>query len=279
MSQSNHSSSSSEDYDSAISSYLVETTVYELSRMMMQPNIVQIAQRTFAEAPTPLTYLRYYQHLSQTISNLRLDLERHRREQQAIYDILFENQHFHVAISPIILEYRRQRNQTINTPVTSPTEPPVNLPEEQPIHVPTTPDFPQTVPILPISVPIIETTRASSPLLSSPFEPRQGTRNEPIDVDRLPSTPLSLHIAQLHRTRSTPASGYCDHCRRTGHATTNCVWTGVIICDYCKEVGHQRSTCTELRRDVLHYNAEYQFCVVCGEPGHSVRNCQTLHQF
>ena len=70
MSQSNHSSSSSENYQSADSSYLVETTVYELSQMMMQPNIVQITQRVFAKAQTPLTYLRYYQHLSQTINNL-----------------------------------------------------------------------------------------------------------------------------------------------------------------------------------------------------------------
>ena len=77
MSQSNHSSpsSSSEEYQTADSSYLVETTVYKLSRMMIQPNIVQIVQHVFAEAQTPLTYLHYYQHLSQTISNLRLDLD------------------------------------------------------------------------------------------------------------------------------------------------------------------------------------------------------------
>ena len=109
MSQStNHSSpsSSSDEYQTADSSYLVETTIYELSRMMMQLNMGQIIQHIFAKAQTPLTYMRYYQHLSQTISNLRLDLERHRREHEAIYNILFENRHFHTAISPIILEYR-----------------------------------------------------------------------------------------------------------------------------------------------------------------------------
>ena len=51
MSQSNHSSpsSSSEEYQTADSSYLVETTVYKLSQMMIQPNIVQIVQHVFAE--------------------------------------------------------------------------------------------------------------------------------------------------------------------------------------------------------------------------------------
>ena len=159
----------------------------------------------------------------------------------------------------------------------SPTVPLHNLPEEQHIHIPTTPDSPQTVPILPIYVPTIEIARTPSPPLTSPFEPHQGTHEEPIDIDRLLSTNLFLHIAQLHRTRSMPESGYCDNCQRTSHTTTDCIWTGMIICDYCKEIGHQRNTCIELRQDICHYNLEYQFCVVCGEPRHTINICNALH--
>ena len=65
---------------------------------------------------------------------------------------------------------------------------------------------------VPIYIPTIEIARTPSPPLTSPFEPHQGTHEEPIDIDRLPSTNLFLHIAQLHRTRSMPESGYCDHC-------------------------------------------------------------------
>ena len=65
MSQStNHSSpsSSSDEYQTTDSSYLVETNIYELSCMMMQPNMVRIDQHIFAKAQTLLTYMCYYQH-------------------------------------------------------------------------------------------------------------------------------------------------------------------------------------------------------------------------
>jgi hypothetical protein len=304
----NESQSSS---PSPVSEYIVETNPLEFSRLIRRSDILHMIRLSFAEAPQPLALLRYYHFLSEGIECLQSDLNKYRKERDAIFNLLNENRNYQVAISPIITEYRRRRqraNQAMETPLTSPIVPPPDLPANHPLQ-PSPPNSPQTVQILPIdetslpsneleqlvtaylteNPPDNESTDNSSTSFKSiepdqgtqehPIDVDQGTQEQPIDVDLLPATTIPHHIARLHRTRSMPHSSFCNHCQRTGHDVTNCIWTGSLLCDYCREIGHTRMNCGELRRDIRIYNSKYHYCTICNASGHTTVRCATLLPF
>ena len=178
----------------------------------------RIIQLTFAETPQSLTFMHHYHFLSEGIERLQSDLNRHREEQNAIFDIMNGNKSYQIAISPIITEYshmRQRRNWAMETPMTSLTAPPSDLPADHPLQ-PSPSDSPQTLQILPIATTpsppnelkqlvtayLIEhppnandnesTDNFPSPSFKS-FEPDQGTQENPIDVNILPATHSSVH--------------------------------------------------------------------------------------
>ena len=202
---------------------IVETNPHEFSHLIQEPEMRHLIQLRFAQAPQSLTFMRHYHFLSDGIRRLQSNLNRHRGEQNAIFDIMNENRTYQIAISLIITEYhrmRQRRNQAMETPMTSLTAPPSDLPPDHPLQ-PSPSDSPQTVQILPIATtpsPSNEleqlvtayltehppdaddnesTNNSPSPSFKS-FEPEQGTQENPIDVDLLPATVVPQYIARLH---------------------------------------------------------------------------------
>ena len=86
---------------------IVETNPHEFSRLIQEPEMRHLIQLRFAQAPQSLTFMRHYHFLSDGIGRLQSDLNRHREEQNAIFDIMNENRTYQIAISPIITEYHR----------------------------------------------------------------------------------------------------------------------------------------------------------------------------
>ena len=190
---------------------IVKKNPHEFSCLIQEPEMHHLIQLKFTQAPQSLTFMRHYHFLSKGIKHLQSDLNRHRGEQNAIFNIMNGNRSYQIAISPIITEYRRmrqRRNQAMETPMTSPTAPPSDLPPDHPLQ-PSPSDLPQTIQILPIATtpsPFNEleqlvtaylikhppdinnnesTDNSPSPSFKS-FEPEQGTRENPIDVDLPP---------------------------------------------------------------------------------------------
>ena len=62
-----------------------------------------------------------------------------------------------------------------------------------------------------------------------------GTRDNPIDVDRLLEQSPSPHRIPVYlppQTRSAPVTAPCTMCHRHGHTSTQCIWYGPGICSY-----------------------------------------------
>ena len=76
-----------------------------------------------------------------------------------------------------------------------------------------------------------------------------GMQENPIDIDRLPSkkqqdTP-SPTIRILYQTRLGPSRYTCLRCKRSGHTSQECIWSGPIICQQCGKSGHMKKDCKE----------------------------------
>ena len=66
----------------------------ELSHLLVNPNMLYLVARKFASHPTSTATLRHYCFLSLSTDRLKLDLERHRLKQQAIFTYLMESRTF-----------------------------------------------------------------------------------------------------------------------------------------------------------------------------------------
>ena len=139
-----------------------------------------------------------------------------------------------------------------------------------------------------------QTSAASSPLTvkihlpESPTNPESstalfhtaikpiGSQSNPIDVDLIP-TQLVNFDSGLRRSRSDPSSLLiCRTCTHNGHTRKTCLWDGAIVCPYCMEVGHGKKNCPAIRRDMAQYDPARNFCMLCGQPGHTLVQCGSL---
>ena len=291
-----------------------ETSPFELSRMILQPETPEILVAAFPEQPALISDLRQYYFVSTGIEHLRSELERHRVERVNLYRHMMRNEDFQQAIFPILTEFRsRQREPDrwthvaethvpIDSPILSPTSPPTDA---SPIEAPLSPttDSPRTIPIL--ESPELSINERSSSGSDSPNSfhtaSEAGSAENPINVDNLPElisgssrvdTPHPDHsiLFRPHpnhptiRPRSELANRNCGMCIRLGHDSTLCRWDPVerrfdypITCEYCKQRGHVREDCSSLKRDLARYNPKFQFCIVCNEQGHNIDRCALLH--
>ena len=103
-----------------------------------------------------------------------------------------------------------------------------------------------------------------------------GSQSNPIDVDLIP-TQLVNFDSGLRRSRSDPSSFLiCRTCTRNGHSCKTCLWDVAIICPYCMEVGHGRKNCPAIRHGMAQYDPTRNFCMLCGQPGHTLVQCRSL---
>ena len=112
-----------------------------------------------------------------------------------------------------------------------------------------------------------------------------GSRSNPIDVDLIPADVdlIPRHLTRLdfgmRRSRSNPNphSLQCQTCTRSGHDNTTCIWDGPLVCGYCMEIGHGKKDCHNLRREQAMYSPSMNFCMFCGQGGHTHTRCALLH--
>jgi hypothetical protein len=80
----------------------------ELSHLITEPDSLHSIAREFASKPTSTAILRHYKFLSQSITQLEEELERHQMEREVVYTHLFNNQSFQARIRPIVNEYQQR---------------------------------------------------------------------------------------------------------------------------------------------------------------------------
>jgi hypothetical protein len=206
-----------------------------------------------------------------------------------MYDMLIERRLFQEAAFPIVQEYRRrqQRQQQQHSPLPpSPLSRPSGF-----INTRYECSSPSTSPALSVNIASASPEHSNTDnsiedpptTFHTPINEEEGTQDRPIDVDTFVLThtihlPRQTLVQQFttRRTRSIDSPTHCDMCGHFGHLACNCIWNGPIICDYCREVGHLRNNCPENRRDIAAYNPQYQFCLVCNQPGHTLDRCFAL---
>ena len=103
-----------------------------------------------------------------------------------------------------------------------------------------------------------------------------GLQLNPIDMDLIP-TQLVNFDSGLRRSRSNPSSFlHCQTCTNSRHTHKTCLWRGAIVCSYCMEVSHGNKNCPAIRRDMAWYDPTRNFCMLCGQPGHTLVQCGSL---
>jgi hypothetical protein len=100
------SSSSSNDSCSVPSSI---PSPQEFSHLITESDSLHSSACIFTSKPTSTTILRCPKFLSQSISQLEEELERHRMKWKVIHNHLFNNRSFQTRIRPIVNDYRQKR--------------------------------------------------------------------------------------------------------------------------------------------------------------------------
>jgi uncharacterized protein (UPF0335 family) len=220
--------------------------------------------------------------LAQTIERLETEVDRQRTEYNDVFEFATQHQHFRRHLRPVLRNFRRRSRNPYPQTTTSPSlrsdrSSEESLPVLFPIDNP-----PQTVEIHSLnpnnnenSSPSPETTSLSFQTANEGPLGSLGSPSNPINVDLIPDHLVRLNTG-MRRSRSNIAPLYCQTCRRHGHTATTCIWHGPIVCGYCMEIGHGRNGCSALRRDVARYNPSHNFCMLCGQPGHTLVQCRAL---
>ena len=98
-------SSTTSNNSSTASSSII--SLHKFSHLITEPEMTRSLARAFASRPTSTAILRYYFFLSRSIVRLEQDLERHRHEQNTLFDHLFKSRRFLMKVEPIIQRYRQ----------------------------------------------------------------------------------------------------------------------------------------------------------------------------
>jgi hypothetical protein len=272
---------------------LLNTTATELSFLIVQPEMPATLSAAFDNQQTTLALLREYCFIATGIGHLRVEIIRHRAERDSLFRTLMTNRNFQETILPILSLFRQQQENEHLPPYDTPSPESAQSIDETLTSISETsesesentqlPDdsSPRTVEVHPhISdneslSPAPETTLLSFHTANERPLGSLGSSSNPIDVDLIPDHLVRLNTG-MRRSRSTLAPLYCQTCRRHGHTATSCIWYGPIVCGYCMEVGHGRNGCSTLRRDIAVYNPDHNFCMLCGQPGHTLVQCGAL---
>ena len=249
--------------------------------------------------------IRMFASLTNQIQQLDRYVTNLRTERHEVYQYGICNQHFEQIVTQFVRLYReRQADPYLLTPPT-PYQTAQTTPSNSP--PPQSESSPRSVVIHPEEASAIQENPSendpsshSSPrsidvqpeeavttLYHTVDENEPGSPTNPIDMDLFLQrareerqrfdTPHPI-VGILHRrVLSAPDLNYCTICTRTGHLPNQCIHWGVIVCDYCNEVNHHLANqCPEWRRNVLRSNPRFQYCILCGQTGHTLDGCAIL---
>ena len=126
------------------------------------PEMIEHIHAVFSDDPIGSMLIRYYQHISLSITQMVDILDRHYKERNNLFQYAIKNPGFHQGIQPVIRDYRRRRWELpspyqcplsrIHTPSDeSSYDPPTDLNNEPPtdLNNEPPPSDTQSIPILP----------------------------------------------------------------------------------------------------------------------------------
>lgn len=201
--------------------------------------MVEILNALYDNDYTSSALLRHYGWVTNTITRLEEEIERHREELHENHEYMMGNPRFQATIQPVVMTFRRKTRKTRPLPYQRPpTDPSTSSTRRR------SPPFPIVNDPLkrsPTPFPIVEQiSRPPSPRLSSSTEsllsyytaPEEslGTRKDnPINVDEIEDGTLTIcsrcySIGHLREDCDTPMRSF-DHCEI-------CAWTKQEICDH-----------------------------------------------
>ena len=162
--------------------YPLDLFAPELSDIVMDPEMIGPIHDAFANDPTGSILIRYYQHISLSITRMIDTLDHHYEDRNNVFQFAITNPGFHQGIQPVLREYRRMRRRSsspyqrpqsrIRTPSNDLSyEPPTDVNDQPP------PSDTQSIPILP------EPSDTSSSSYVTALEDESGpptTQDDPI---------------------------------------------------------------------------------------------------
>ena len=261
---------------------LLNTSPIEISFLLDQPEMPATLAAAFSDQPTTLNLLREYAFITIGINDHLNEISRHRSERKALFDTLMTSQLFQETMYPYLNNFRDLRDaETLplyDTPSPNPTTTLSYTVETSELDQTSTASSPLTVEIHLPEFPtnhVLSNPKSSTASFHTANEPIESQSN-PIDVDLIP-TQLVNFDSGLHQSRSDPSSLlHCRMCTRNGHTCKTCLWDGAIVCSYCMEVGHGNKNCPAIRCDMAWYDLTRNFCMLCGQPGHTLVQCGSL---
>jgi hypothetical protein len=125
---------------------------HEFARMLTESDMPEHLATAFEDEPVATVALRYLHFMAIRTNELERMLEKHRREQESIFERLYSRRHFRRRIEPMVAAYRQQNTRgtryhpyshspsRISTPSDDDSEEPPSSDEEirlmRPIHDP-----------------------------------------------------------------------------------------------------------------------------------------------
>ena len=98
---------------------IMQLTSIDFSDMILYTDYHQRFANAFRDDPSMTIGLRYFTFLSETIVQLKEELQRTTIEQQDIFGRMIRNRRFQKRITPIVADYRRQYRMRNERPPTS----------------------------------------------------------------------------------------------------------------------------------------------------------------
>lgn len=258
-------------------------TASEIRQLLLDP---VAAERTIQEVEEPIdaVFINSLNLITRTIHRLEMEIEQQEREFELIFNYASISQSFRQHLAPILWDFRRRNPNPYPSTSTSPSlrsnhSSKESLPALFPLD-----DPPRTVEIHsePTDEPAPSNLGNSTTFhtANEPAEP-SGSLSNPIDVDEIPTHLIPAQLANLNsgmcRSRSNPhAFPRCRMCVRSGHTNDDCLWKGAIVCSYCMEIGHGNRNCPAIHHDMARYDSTLNFCMLCGQPGHTLVQCGSL---
>ena len=88
--------------------YPLDLFTPELLDLVSDPGMIEHIHAAFSDDPIKLMLIRYYQHISLSITRMVDILDRHYEERNDLFQYAITNPGFYQGIQPVIRDYRRR---------------------------------------------------------------------------------------------------------------------------------------------------------------------------
>jgi hypothetical protein len=193
----------------------------ELSTILFDHSMVELITNVFSDEPRTVDQLRYYSYISQNITRLEAELDRHRQEREELFDHILRDEATEDTMRPIVRTYRRRTRRSGFCPYTH--QPLAN----EIIRTPT--PFPPATSSSRSSRNPSQSSSSDDSSSSSPSPYMQpGSSEYPINVDANPQPdihldPITMKKPYVRSDEDAPRfKPTCARCGQFGHEKPDC---------------------------------------------------------